>query len=255
MPRRRLRHSFTDHELTHFCRTLARTGNMTLAAEGIHRPVRSLHNRRKLDPVFAARCTAALADYRAATLAPVQTPRARRNDLRAEGGEWVVTRCKNGRAQLRRARPGQMTEAALDAFLAALAVSANLSFAARSIGVTTHAISYRRKRDSAFDTIVREALEVGVERLQGQLLDTALRSMQERIGTHDPQPPAIERMSALDAFALLCRQEKFLANPPVWSSERRAAQTSEAAARLRRLLQRMRLEEGRKADGSEDWDP
>nr|WP_314446627.1 hypothetical protein [uncultured Sphingomonas sp.] len=244
MPRPRPRHSFTEHELAHFCATLARTGNMTLAAEGIHRPVRSLHNRRKLDPVFAARCNQALAEYRAADLTPVQTPRARRNDLRAAGGEWVVTRCKNRRAQLRRARPGQMTEAALDAFLAALAASANLSFAARSIGVTTHAITYRRKRCTAFDNMVREALEIGIECLQGQLLDTALRSVEDRIAGHDVEPPAIERMSAPDALSLLARQERHLSNPPFWSAEQRAKQTSDAAARLRRLLQRLRLEQG-----------
>lgn len=244
MPRRRLRHSFTDHELAHFCRTLTRTGNMTLAAESIHRPVRSLHNRRRLDPVFAARCEQALAEYRATSLAPVQTPRAGRNDLRAEGGEWVVTRCKNRRAQLRRARPGQITEAALDAFLAALAASANLSFAARSVGVTTHAIAYRRKRDSAFDNMVREALEIGVERLNWQLVDTALRSMEDRIGDQDPVPPAIERMSAPDALALLAKQERHLSNPPFWSTGQRARQASEAATRLKRLLQRMRLEQG-----------
>ena len=251
MPHRRLRHSFTDHELTHFCATLARTGNMTLAAEGIHRPVRSLHNRRKVDPVFAARCDQALAEYRGAGLAPVQTPRAKRNDLRAAGGEWVVTRCRNGRAQLRRARPGQMTEAALDAFLAALAASANLTFAAESIGVTTHAITYRRKRDSAFDNMVREALEVGVERLQDQLLDTALRSMEDRIGDHDPLPPAIDRMSAPDALALLAKQERHLSNPPFWSSDQRAKQVGEAAARLKRLLQRMRLEQGLPPDAAD----
>lgn len=249
MPRRRLRHCFTDHELTHFCRTLARTGNMTLAAESIHRPVRSLHNRRKLDPVFAARIAAALAEYRIGTFAPVLAPRARRNDLRSEGGEWVVTRCKDGRPQLRRARPGQMTDAALDAFLSALAASANLTFAAKSVGVTTHAITYRRKRDSAFDNMVREAMEEGVERLQCQLLDTALRSMAERIGDHDPEPPAIGRMSAPDALALLCKQERYLSSPPVWSSVRRAEQSSQAATRLNRLLQRMRLEAGLPPDG------
>lgn len=250
MPHRRLRHSFSDFELTHFCATLARTGKMTLAAQGIHRPVRSLHNRRKLDPVFAARCEQALAEYRGAKLAPVQTPRARRNDLRAAGGEWVVTRCKNGRAQLRRARPGQLTEAALDAFLAALAASANLSFAARSVGITTHAITYRRKRDSAFNNMVVEAMEIGVECLNCQLLDTALRSMEERIGDQDPEPPAIERMSAPDALALLAKQERQLSNPPFWSSEQRARQASDAAARLKRLLQRMRLEAGLPPDGA-----
>lgn len=244
MPRRRLRHSFTDHELSYFCATLARTGNMTLAAESIHRPVRSLYNRRKLDPVFAARCTAALAEYRISSFAPVQTPRAKRNDLRSAGGEWVVTRCKSGGAQLRRARPGQITEAALDAFLAALAASANLSFAARSIGVTTHAITYRRKRDSAFDDRVSEAMEEGVERLQCQLLDTALRSLSDRVGDHDPVPPAIERMSAADALSFLCKQQQYLSNPPVWSAARRDQQSREAADRLHRLLQRMRLEAG-----------
>lgn len=249
MPRRRSRHHFTDHELAHFCATLARTGNMTLAAEGIHRPVRSLHNRRKLDPVFAARCDQALAEYRAASLAPVQTPRAGRNDLRAVGGEWVVTRCRNGRAQLRRARPGQLTEAALDAFLAALAASANLSFAARSIGVTTHAIAYRRKLDTAFDHLVRQALETGVECLQAQLLDAGLRSMDNRLAGHHPEPPAIGFMTAPDALALLARQSRYLSNPPFWSAEKRAEQTSDAAARLNRLLQRMRLEEGYPPDG------
>lgn len=156
----------------------------------------------------------------------------------------MVTRGKNGRAQLRRARPGQMTEPALDAFLAALAASANLSFAARSVGVTTHAIAYRRKRDTAFDNLVREALEIGFECLQDQLLDTALRSMEDRVAGRDPHPPAVERMSAPDALALLARQERHLSNPPFWSTEQRARQTSDAAARLNRLLRRMRVEQG-----------
>ena len=62
-------------------------------------------------------------------------------------------------------------------------------------------------------------------------------------------------MSAPDAFALLCKQERYLSNPPFWSSAKRAEQVAEAARRLNRLLQRLRLEAGLPPDGSGDRSP
>lgn len=254
MPRRFPDRSIPQAELARFCRALERTGNMTLAAAAIGRPVRSLHRARRLHPTFAAQCTAALAVYAADGKRPLpgQPPRGRtRNDLLTEGGEWMVARCKDGRVQLRRARPGRLTEQALDSYLKTVAATGNLALAARSIGVSREAIQQRRRKDLPFDELVREALEMGFESLRQQLLETAVRSLDDRIGDAPGDWPTIGRMTAADAFAFYCKQQEYLERPPPFDPARRAAELALAANRLNRLMLRMRREAGEEVDEAE----
>ena len=240
----------TPRELARVERHLARTGNLTLAAEAIGRPVRSLHRIRRLDPAFAVRCTAAIARFDADRLrparkaaAPTRVPRGAPGALLTKGGEYILLPAgPDGRPQLRRARAGQLTEDALDAFLRTVAATANVALAARSIGVSDYAIRLRRRNDLAFDQLVREAMEMGVTALRDQLLECAMRSLDERIGDSAEEWPTIGRMSAADVFAFLCNQEAHLTNPPRFEPGRRQAETDLAAQRLAKLLDRMRRE-------------
>lgn len=259
---------YSEAELARFISLLARTGNAGMAAEAIGRHVDPLRLRRKRDPDFGAAWTAALATFRlegfeqaraakAGTPSPgLAVPKGKHGALRADGFELVVVPGGPRRpAQLRRAKRNQLTDAALSLFLETLAVSANLTFAARSIGATTHAIAYRRKRDSAFNNLVEQALEIGVEMVENRLLVSALRSLDvrmndaaevERVEAEEPEcgPPSFEQL-----FAFLCKAEERMKNPPRGSFARRDQETQEAAARLMKLIARMRVEAGLPPEG------
>lgn len=257
MPRSRRGRAFSDAELARFCDRLAATGNMTLAAEAIGRPVRSLQNRRRYDPDFDARCHAALAIFRAAAIEPgrrVPKAPARSGALRASGGEWVVIRGGPHRGgQLRRAKPGQLTDAALTLYLRSVAATANLDLSARSIGVSAHAIADRRKRDLAFDQQVVEALKEGCQRLETQLLESALRGLGDQPGDPDASPmqddlaeapahaPRFPPMTAYEGFALLQKQRELLSRPQKWTPERDRQIMALATARLEKVMRRMKL--------------
>ncbi len=255
MRRKRRGTRFSAHELDRYLQLLAKTGNQTIAADAIGRPVRSLHNKQRLEPEFAARVEAALAFFRAQPAAPAGRAPAggmRSKRLRAAGGEWVIIRGGPHRgAQLRRARPGQLTDAALALYLRTVAATANLQLSAQSLGISPHAIADRRKRDVDFDEQVQDALKQGVANLETQLLDSALRGLagdeeEEALDLPDepgwPTPPVLPPMSAADAFSFFRKQQELLSRPKRWSPDRDRQILEQATARLKRLLQRMRLE-------------
>ena len=255
MPRSRKGRSFSPAELDRFIAHLTATGNMTLAAEAIGRPVRSLQNRRRYDPAFNSRCEAALALFRATPPDPAhRVPRAGRRpatQLRATGGEYVVIRGGPHRgAQLRRAKPGQLTDAALALYLRTVAATANLDLSARSIGISSHAIADRRRRDVAFDQQVVEALKEGCQRLETQLLESALRGLRDRAEDEEDDlseeveaaasefAPRLSPMNAYEALLLLQKQRELLSRPRRWSAERDREILKLATARLEQALKR-----------------
>ena len=240
--------AFSPSEIERFLQRLEGTGNFTLAAEFIGRPVRSLHDRRRRDPELAARCEVALARFRLGEKAADRSiPVARRQAIRTAGDEWVTVRGGPGGApQLRRAKPGQITQVGFALFLRTLAATANIHLSARSIGVSSTTIDYHRKRDLAFDQEVEQALKDGVQRLETRLLDSALRGVR---GEEDdladtepepgwPEPPPLPAMTAPEAFALLRKQQEQLSRPRTWSPERDRRTKELAIARLEAAMRR-----------------
>ena len=252
---RRPGRSFSPAELDRYLAKLAATGNQTIAAEAIRRPVRSLRKRWREDPDFGARCEAALAVFRCSERAGgSQVAKGRRGELRTAGHEWRVTpRGAGGQPQLRRARKGEVTEAALALYLRTVAATANLSLAARSIGVSSGTMTTRRRLDLAFDQRVVEALKEGCQRLETQLLDSALRGLAD--SADDPRDslsaeveaaearyaPQLPPMNPFDAFLLLQRQRELLSRPQKWTPERDRQIMELATARLEKVMRRMKL--------------
>jgi hypothetical protein len=152
-------------------------------------------------------------------------------------------------AQLRRAKPGQLTDAALALYLQTVAATANLGLSARTIGVSAHAIADRRKRDLAFDQQVVEALKEGCQRLEMQLLESALRGIDDRTadgeagGAAEPlaNPPRFPPMTAYEGFAFLQKLRELLSRPQKWTPERDRQIMALATARLEKVMRRMKL--------------
>lgn len=252
MPRHpRFRRWYSDAELARFLHQLALTGNMSAAADAIGRQVRGLYNKRRHDRLFDGRCEAAVAAFRSG-------PKARRTafappgaGLRTAGGEWVLVRSGPQKGpQLRRASEGQLTNAALRLFLRAVEATANLKLSAESIGISPQAIAARRRLDAAFDQAVVAALKEGCERLETQLLESALRGLHggqptaaSDIGPPDnegtkPPSPTLPPMSVEQAFAFFVHQQELLSRPKRWNPERDRQADALAIARLETALKR-----------------
>lgn len=146
-----------------FLKQLRLSGNVREAARvlGVHRSC--FTKRRAKHPVFAVEWIAALAvaDANAHAGVAVNAP-ARTGTPRA-----VVVK---GRLQLRRATRGRLTQAARQAFLTALSVSANIRLAAAAAGFSHSAFYRLRERDPGFAREMRRALAEGYENLELALL-------------------------------------------------------------------------------------
>ncbi|MES2445387.1 MAG: hypothetical protein V4574_21380 [Pseudomonadota bacterium] len=186
---------FTHRQLIEnaaFLAALGRTGNARLAARalGVHRA--TFTKRRAKHPAFAAEWDATLAAAHAAfalaggarppgsgdapdpaALAIADAP-AWRAALRTRGGEPTVVRTASGRLQLRLAPPGRMTRAAEQAFLAALAATANVRLAAAAAGFAHTSIYAKRKASPAFAAAMDGALDIGFSRLESALFASTI---------------------------------------------------------------------------------
>jgi hypothetical protein len=188
-----------------FVAALRRTGNARRAADelGVHRS--TFTKRRARDAAFAAEWDAALAFAHAAlhagTSRALRAPRA--TDPRTTGGEAHVVRQRSGRLQLRRAAPGRMTQAAEQAFFAALSATANVRLSAAAAGFS-HASFYARARtDPAFAREMRLALAMGYERLECALLAGMDPEAYRNDVWRRNDPPSIPQMTAAEALQLL----------------------------------------------------
>ena len=170
-----------------FLEELRRTGNARLAASELGLNRSTFTKRRAKHAAFAAEWDATLAAAHAAfTLAggtrmpePVEAPDltrlaltdapAWRAALRTTGGEPTVIRTASGRLQLRLAPAGRMTRAAEQAFLAALAATANVRLAAAAAGFAHTSIYAKRKASPPFAAAMDQALKIGFDRLQSAL--------------------------------------------------------------------------------------
>jgi len=222
------------HELARFFTALADTGNFALACEAVGRAKSGLYKRRARDPIFAADCQAALAQFRigafGAGVPPpafrgrgtarrvvegpgedsVRPERSRGALLTAPGA--LILSATGKRPQLRRSPPGRLTPAGIEAFLKTLAATANIRFSAHSVGVAPSSIYRRRRVDLAFARAMERAIAAAMATLELRLIEDADR-------TFDPDPdheawlaaaaePPAERMSIHQALWFLSMRGK-----------------------------------------------
>ncbi|MGQ0589857.1 MAG: hypothetical protein ACT4N8_10060, partial [Sphingosinicella sp.] len=159
-----------------FLEALALTGKARAAARalGVHRSTYT--KRRAKCAVFAQNWDAALAIAHANINEDLIPPRdfsgrgtgeagggatsagRSRPRTRTRGEEPITVRLASGRLQLRRAPPGAITAEAEDAFLDALAQTANIRLSAHMAGFTHVSFLGRRRADPEFAAAVAEAL-------------------------------------------------------------------------------------------------
>ncbi len=170
-----------------FLRLLAETGNVMLAARECGLRTQTLYARRTTHGAFAAEWDAALTAAQAAMRAdPARAARAGKGRwpdsadaparFKTAGGEPAVTRLRDGRLQLRRAKAGGIGFRAEQAFLRALATCGNIAMAAEAVGVATRNIYARRARNPVFKAEMDKALGVATDRLETALVARALAS-------------------------------------------------------------------------------
>jgi hypothetical protein len=129
--------------------------------------------------------------------------------LRTQGGEPIVVRTRSGRLQVRLAHPGKLTRSAEQAFLRALAATANVRLSAAAAGASPAAFYRRRRLDPAFAKEFRIALRIGYDRLEHAAMERTLQAIGMDGGdphwlagllADNPIPP----LSFDQAFQLLC---------------------------------------------------
>ena len=173
------------HDLDRFLLHLARTGNFALAAEWTGRAKSGLYKRKARDPAFAARCQAALAQFRSSPdrgggpPEAVEGPllklegRLKTKTLRTTAGTLILSRGNLGRSpmQIRRSPAGRLTRYGLETFLRALAATANIRLAAHSVGIAASSIHWRCHADPAFAREVDAALDVAATQLDAAFIE------------------------------------------------------------------------------------
>ncbi|PWG01482.1 hypothetical protein [Sphingosinicella humi] len=244
-----------------FLEVLAQTGNARLAARQLGYNRSTFTKRRARDAAFAQRWEAALAAAHARFhLAggtrppdPILPSRSREGpgeglSLKTEGGEPTIVRTRSGRLQLRLAPPGRMTKAAEQAFLRALAASANVRLAAAAAGFA-HSSFYARARESrAFAREMRLALQMGYDRLEAALLAAGLPDSHEDDDWRESEPLPIPPMTPHQALQLLFLHEKSVRQ--MWEKPHRRRRRGESDETLRLRLMTMWTAERRR--GAED---
>lgn len=226
-----------------FLKALRRTANVRLAAREAGAKYGTMQHRRRQHPAFALRWDAAiaLAQARLGSGGRSRSLDGPRTSGRAEphrtlGGEAHLVRLKDGTVQMRRAQPDKLTRAAEQAFLGALSATANVTLSAAAVGASPRAF-YRRKRQCpAFAREMRQALQMGYDRLEEALLESTLAEAHEHDEWRNNAPPAIPPMSANQALQLMYLHQKearLVAEP--WPIKRRRGEPNDVY--LERLAQ------------------
>ncbi len=234
-----------------FLRALARTGNAKASAAAAGVPQETMHRRRRKDADFAARWDAALKTSARALAAghagesPTSMPEGAPGVLRTEGAEAVVRTGIGGRMQLRRARPGGLTRAAVDSFLAHLAATGNVTASAAATGFHSSPFYALADRDEDFRKAWHEALSLAADRLQQLLIHSYVGPIgDEWLDGVSEELPAV---SADEALRLLRYHHEIL------RKERtpRRSSVEEESKRLEKILRQY----GALPRGDEDWGP
>jgi len=165
--------------------------------------------------------------------------------LRTEGGEPVVVRTKTGRLQLRLAQPGKLTKAAEQAFLRALAASANVRLSAAAAGASARAFGRLAERSPAFAREMRMALEQGYDRLEAAMIAGWSPDSHLDDQWRESEPLPIPPMSANQALQLLFLHEKSARQG--WEKPHRRRRRGESEETYTERLRAMWTAEGRQS--------
>ena len=169
-PRAGRKHSAT--ELARFLALLERTGNFALACATLGRAKSGLYKRRTRDPAFAAQCKAAIALFHSSPGrggGPLAEEPMVEGAHRRRDGSLILTTYA-ARPQLRRALPRSLTRGRLEAFLRALAATANVRLSARAVGAAPSSFYARARRHSAFGEAMDRTLKFACTDLEAALL-------------------------------------------------------------------------------------
>jgi len=225
-----------------FLRALERSGNVRLAAREAGIAYGTVQHRRRGHPAFAAEWDAALAVARARLAAvpagpgdrPVAAGGAPAGAHRTRGGEAVVVRLRDGRCQVRRAQPGKLTRACEQAFLTALAATANVALSAKAAGAAEAAFYRRRRQNPGFAREMRAALAQGYERIEMALHEGFLPAAHKDDAWRHNDPPPIPPMSVNQALQLLYlhQKEARLLSEPAHLKRRRGESAEARSYRL-----------------------
>ncbi|HEX8214564.1 MAG TPA: hypothetical protein VF582_03730 [Allosphingosinicella sp.] len=263
-----------------FLDALAQTGNARLAAQslGVHRATYT--KRRAKDASFAARWEAALAAAHArfhlsgGTRPPILPgtgrgtgrrlveggPRPTRSPpflrtrahLKTQGGEPTIVRRSNGKLQLRLAPPGRMTKAGEQAFLRALAASANIRLSARAAGFAHSSFYAKKRKAKPFAREMRLAHERGYDQLECALLASGLQGLEggpEDETWRNCEPLPVPPMTVSEAIQLLSLHEKSVRQS--WEQPHRRKRRNESdEAYVERLRAMWVAEKAREAEAA-----
>ena len=137
-------------------------------------------------------------------------------------------------------RPNLFTDAQQIVFLGHFAATCNLGQSAAVAGVSRKVIYERLRRDGAFAAAFAQAEETGVANLRAELVRRSLALLEAAT----PDEAALASLPGLDCHFILNLVQQHEKGLGKASGDRRPRRSdaSEAAARLAKLLERMRLE-------------
>ncbi len=191
-----------------FLTELRRTGNARAAAEALGYNRSTFTKRRTKHPAFAADWDAALA-FANATLTPsTKAPKAGKGASTNATPAPHIAKTASGRLQIRRSPPCRLTHAGEQAFLSALAATANVRLSAAAAGFSHSSFYARRKASPAFAREMRLALEQGYDRIEGALLESLSPASHADDAWRHNDPPPIPPMTANQALQLLYLHQK-----------------------------------------------
>ena len=196
---------FSAARRTAFLRAVAESGNQTLAAERARVSRSWVAMTRAAEPEFDAAVRAAVAAYKESrALASIKingSGIAPPSGWGSQAGVDLVVRGTNGRrVQVARARLRGWSPRVEARFLATLAATCNVKAACADVGLSPASAYYHRHRHQGFRTAWDQAIEIGYDKIEAALIETACVSLEGAPFAADaPLPP----MSVADAIHLL----------------------------------------------------
>lgn len=156
----------------------------------------------------------------------------------------MTIRASRGRRLVKMApRPNLFTDAQQAIFLSQFAATCNLGQSAAAAGVRRHVIYDRLEHDAAFASAFHVAEETGVQTLRAEVVRRSLALLQATT----PDEVALASLPGLDSQFILNLLKQHERSLGVGSGDRRPRRSDakEAAARLAKLMDRMREEHKR----------
>lgn len=140
------------------------------------------------------------------------------------------------RPRLRRADARTMTKTKERAFLAALAESCNVTYAAQAAGVSTTNIYTRRAKDAKFRASWDRALSIGYAQLELMMLERALHGVEKIVVARDGSRAVMREYSDRLGLGLLRMHRD---NAAIADSDHGPEEVAEAAERILARLKKI----------------